>query len=246
MNAFFIIPTPVKAGDSRAVHGPPAAREAARRAGRDRSPDGRPVAKRFVRSLGGPPRRPLRPQQAQGPGAGTALRHLDRADHARDRARPEAVAARPGRSLSSRSPPASSYAPRTMSGGCSTRPRRSRPARRSSARATSSASSGSSCATRTSRTSSRPCSLIASRAAGPRLRRAAARRRLPRSRARARSAASTGSTATSTGKFWPFVPTGKGQKRDNAAELELKAKLEGELPIEGDLTRWFGLFGAPI
>ena len=48
------------------------------------------------------------------------------------------------------------------------------------------------------------------------------------------------------GAFWPFVPTGKGQERDNAAELELKAKLEPELPIEGDLTRWFGLFDAPV
>lgn len=49
-----------------------------------------------------------------------------------------------------------------------------------------------------------------------------------------------------TGTFWPFVPTGDGQGRDNAAELELKAKLERELPIEPDLTRWLGLFGAPI
>jgi hypothetical protein len=48
------------------------------------------------------------------------------------------------------------------------------------------------------------------------------------------------------GAFWPFIPTGQGQNRDNAAELELKAKLEGELPIEQDLTRWLGLFGAPI
>ena len=48
------------------------------------------------------------------------------------------------------------------------------------------------------------------------------------------------------GAFWPFIPTGQGQNRDNAAELELKAKLEGELPIEQDLTRWLGLFDAPI
>jgi hypothetical protein len=48
------------------------------------------------------------------------------------------------------------------------------------------------------------------------------------------------------GAFWPFVPTGKGQERDNAQELELKAKLERELPIEQDLSRWFGLFDAPI
>ena len=48
------------------------------------------------------------------------------------------------------------------------------------------------------------------------------------------------------GAFWPFVPTGEGQERDNAEELELKAKLEKELPIEADLSRWFGLFDAPI
>jgi hypothetical protein len=48
------------------------------------------------------------------------------------------------------------------------------------------------------------------------------------------------------GAFWPFVPTGKDQERDNAEELELKAKLDGELPIEPDLSRWFGLFDAPL
>jgi hypothetical protein len=47
------------------------------------------------------------------------------------------------------------------------------------------------------------------------------------------------------GTFWPFVPSGE-QKRDNATELELKAKLEQELPIEQDLTRWLALFDAPI
>ena len=48
------------------------------------------------------------------------------------------------------------------------------------------------------------------------------------------------------GAFWPFVPTGEDQKRDNAEELELKAKLEPELPIEPDISRWFGLFDAPL
>ncbi len=48
------------------------------------------------------------------------------------------------------------------------------------------------------------------------------------------------------GAFWPFIPTGEGQNRDNATELELKAKLEPELPIEQDLTRWLALFDAPI
>jgi hypothetical protein len=48
------------------------------------------------------------------------------------------------------------------------------------------------------------------------------------------------------GTFWPFVPTGEDQGRDNAEELELKAKLEPELPVEQDLTRWFGVFDAPV
>jgi len=48
------------------------------------------------------------------------------------------------------------------------------------------------------------------------------------------------------GAFWPFIPTGEGKERDNAEELELKAKLEKELPVEPDLTRWLALFDAPI
>ena len=48
------------------------------------------------------------------------------------------------------------------------------------------------------------------------------------------------------GAFWPFVPTGEEKGRDNAKELELKAKLEHELPIEQDLTRWLALFDAPV
>jgi hypothetical protein len=48
------------------------------------------------------------------------------------------------------------------------------------------------------------------------------------------------------GTFWPFVPAGEGQERDNAEELELKAKLEKELPIEPELSRWFGVFDSPL
>ena len=47
------------------------------------------------------------------------------------------------------------------------------------------------------------------------------------------------------GAFYPFVPKEK-EERDNARELELKAKLEGELPVEQDLTRWFPLYDAPV
>jgi PspA associated protein B len=49
-----------------------------------------------------------------------------------------------------------------------------------------------------------------------------------------------------TGTWWPFVPTGAKQERDNAQELELKAKLEKELPVEQDLSKWLALFDAPI
>jgi hypothetical protein len=48
------------------------------------------------------------------------------------------------------------------------------------------------------------------------------------------------------GAFWPFVPTGEGQERDNAEELRLRNELQGELPIEEDLSRWLGLFDAPL
>jgi PspA associated protein B len=48
------------------------------------------------------------------------------------------------------------------------------------------------------------------------------------------------------GTFWPFVPAGEGQTRDNAEELRLKNELERELPIEPELERWLGLFDAPL
>ena len=56
---------------------------------------------------------------------------------------------------------------------------------------------------------------------------------------------STGSTASSAARSGPSSPLGD-KSRDNALELELKAKLEHELPIEPDLTRWLALFDAPI
>ena len=48
------------------------------------------------------------------------------------------------------------------------------------------------------------------------------------------------------GTFWPFIPIGEDRSATTRRELELKAKLEKELPIEQDLTRWLGLFDAPI
>ncbi len=49
-----------------------------------------------------------------------------------------------------------------------------------------------------------------------------------------------------TGTFWPFVPVGDERKRDNAEELALKTRLEKELPIEADLTKWLALYDAPV
>jgi hypothetical protein len=48
------------------------------------------------------------------------------------------------------------------------------------------------------------------------------------------------------GTFWPFVPAGEEQERDNIEEMRLKNELEKELPIEADLTRWLALFDAPL
>ena len=42
------------------------------------------------------------------------------------------------------------------------------------------------------------------------------------------------------------MPKGEDKERDNAEELELKAKLEKELPVENDLSRWFAIFDAPV
>jgi hypothetical protein len=48
------------------------------------------------------------------------------------------------------------------------------------------------------------------------------------------------------GAYYPFVPTGSEEGRDNSRELQLKAQLEGELPMEQELTRWFPLCDIPL
>jgi hypothetical protein len=48
------------------------------------------------------------------------------------------------------------------------------------------------------------------------------------------------------GTFYPFVPAGGGQQRDNERELRLKAQIGAELPVEAELERWFPLWGIPI
>jgi hypothetical protein len=47
------------------------------------------------------------------------------------------------------------------------------------------------------------------------------------------------------GYFYPFVPVSKRQ-RDTDREVQLQGKLEGELPIESELERWFPLWDAPV
>jgi hypothetical protein len=47
--------------------------------------------------------------------------------------------------------------------------------------------------------------------------------------------------------FWyPFVPAAGEQSRNVERELQLKAQIGGELPIEPELERWFPLWGVPI
>ncbi|MEU5863873.1 MULTISPECIES: hypothetical protein [unclassified Nonomuraea] len=46
------------------------------------------------------------------------------------------------------------------------------------------------------------------------------------------------------GTFYPFAPL-PGNRRDNALELQVRGALEGELPLEADLSRWFPVWGAP-
>ncbi|MEU1376805.1 hypothetical protein ABZ442_24550 [Streptomyces triculaminicus] len=48
------------------------------------------------------------------------------------------------------------------------------------------------------------------------------------------------------GTFYPFAPLpGGADRRNNTLELQVRALLEGELPIERDLSRWFPVWGAP-
>lgn len=46
------------------------------------------------------------------------------------------------------------------------------------------------------------------------------------------------------GTFYPFVPIGENT-RDTALELQIRANLAGELPIEADLSRWFPIWATP-
>jgi hypothetical protein len=47
------------------------------------------------------------------------------------------------------------------------------------------------------------------------------------------------------GHWYPFVPAGK-HERAGERELQIKAMIANELPIEPELERWFPLWGIPI
>ena len=50
------------------------------------------------------------------------------------------------------------------------------------------------------------------------------------------------------GYWYPFVPaTGQSsEQRDTERELQIKAQMASEIPIEPELERWFPLWGIPI
>jgi hypothetical protein len=48
------------------------------------------------------------------------------------------------------------------------------------------------------------------------------------------------------GAFYPFVPAPGDKQRNTERELQLKAQLSGELPIEQELERWFPLWEIPL
>jgi hypothetical protein len=49
------------------------------------------------------------------------------------------------------------------------------------------------------------------------------------------------------GYWYPFVPLpGSANERSTERELQLKAQMGSELPIEPELERWFPLWGIPI
>jgi hypothetical protein len=48
------------------------------------------------------------------------------------------------------------------------------------------------------------------------------------------------------GAWYPFVPAPGDKQRAMERELQLKAQIGSELPIEPEIERWFPLWGAPI
>jgi hypothetical protein len=48
------------------------------------------------------------------------------------------------------------------------------------------------------------------------------------------------------GAYYPFVPGPGDKQRNNERELQLKAQIGSELPVEQELTRWFPLWEIPL
>jgi hypothetical protein len=48
------------------------------------------------------------------------------------------------------------------------------------------------------------------------------------------------------GTWYPFIPQGTDKQRSTERELQFKAVIGDELPIEPELERWFPLWGIPI
>jgi hypothetical protein len=49
------------------------------------------------------------------------------------------------------------------------------------------------------------------------------------------------------GYWYPFVPAPRdAQERSTERELQLKAQMDSEMPLEPELERWFPLWGIPI
>jgi hypothetical protein len=48
------------------------------------------------------------------------------------------------------------------------------------------------------------------------------------------------------GYWYPFVPASGDKQRSTERELQLKAQMSSELPLEPELERWFPLWGIPI
>jgi hypothetical protein len=49
------------------------------------------------------------------------------------------------------------------------------------------------------------------------------------------------------GSWYPFVPApGNAQERSTERELQLKAQVGSEMPLEPEIERWFPLWGIPI
>ena len=48
------------------------------------------------------------------------------------------------------------------------------------------------------------------------------------------------------GYWYPFVPAAGDQQRSTERELQIKAQIGEELPIEPEIERWFPLWGIPI